>query len=65
MNARKGLLEKCPDPDIFINNSGGPPQGISDWTESDFIDAFKSNFYLHIIYARCNSRHERKENLAE
>ena len=50
-DTRKGLLEKCPDPDILINNSGGPPPGnFYDWTESDFIDAFKSNFLSSTLF---------------
>ena len=50
-DTRKRLLEMCPDPDILINNSGGPPPGnFYDWTESDFIDAFKSNFLSSTLF---------------
>jgi 3-oxoacyl-[acyl-carrier protein] reductase len=42
---REALLNLCPDPDILINNSGGPPPGnFFDWTEEDFLSAIKSNF---------------------
>ena len=42
---REALLAACPDPDILINNSGGPPPGnFFDWTEEDFLSAIKSNF---------------------
>lgn len=42
---RKKLLAACPNPDILINNSGGPaPGNFFDWTEDDFLNAIKSNF---------------------
>ena len=42
---RKALLEACPEPDILINNSGGPPPGnFFEWSEEDFLSAIKSNF---------------------
>ena len=28
-STREALLDLCPDPDILINNSGGPPPGLS------------------------------------
>ena len=44
-STRENLLQACPEPDILINNSGGPPPGnFFDWTEQDFISAIKSNF---------------------
>ena len=44
-STRSALLAACPDPDILINNSGGPPPGnFFDWTEEDFLSAIKSNF---------------------
>ena len=44
-STRSALLDACPDPDILINNSGGPPPGnFFDWTEEDFLSAIKSNF---------------------
>ena len=42
---RVALLKACPEPDILINNSGGPPPGnFFEWSEDDFLSAIKSNF---------------------
>ena len=42
---REALLKACPEPDILINNSGGPPPGdFFKWSEEDFLGAIKSNF---------------------
>ena len=44
-NTRVELLKACPEPDILINNSGGPPPGkFFEWSEDDFLSAIKSNF---------------------
>ena len=44
-NTRVALLKTCPEPDILINNSGGPPPGnFFEWSEDDFLSAIKSNF---------------------
>ena len=44
-NTRVALLKACPEPDILINNSGGPPPGnFFEWSENDFLSAIKSNF---------------------
>ena len=44
-NTRVALLKACPEPDILINNSGGPPPGnYFEWSEDDFLSAIKSNF---------------------
>ena len=44
-STREALLKVCPDPDILINNSGGPPPGdFFKWSEEDFLGAIKSNF---------------------
>ncbi len=44
-NTRVALLKACPEPDILINNSGGPPPGnFFEWREDDFLSAIKSNF---------------------
>ena len=46
---RKKLLEACPDPDILINNAGGPPPGLwSDWNRDDFISALDANMITPI-----------------
>ena len=42
---REALISACPNPDILINNSGGPAPGkFFEWTEEDFLGAIKSNF---------------------
>ena len=44
-NTRVALLKACPEPDILIKNSGGPPPGnFFEWSEDDFLSAIKSNF---------------------
>lgn len=44
-STRESLLAACPEPDILVNNSGGPPPGdFFKWNEEDFLDAIKSNF---------------------
>ena len=44
-STREALLKACPNPDILINNSGGPPPGdFFSWSEDDFLGAIKSNF---------------------
>ena len=44
-NTRVALLKAGPEPDILINNSGGPPPGnFFEWSEDDFLSAIKSNF---------------------
>ena len=43
-SGREMLLEACSEPDILINNAGGPPPGVwSDWSREDFISALDSN----------------------
>jgi 3-oxoacyl-[acyl-carrier protein] reductase len=41
---RAALLDACPEPDILINNSGGPPAGdFRDWSRDDWIRALDGN----------------------
>ncbi|PCJ74764.1 MAG: short-chain dehydrogenase [Rhodobacteraceae bacterium] len=43
------VLAACPDPDILINNAGGPPPGMwSDWDRDDFIKALDANMLAPI-----------------
>ncbi len=50
---REILLEACPDPDILINNAGGPPPGIwSDWDREDFVSALDANMITPITLMR-------------
>lgn len=42
---RKALLRSCPEPDILINNNGGPPPGLfQTWDEKAFQEAVQANF---------------------
>ena len=37
---RKQVLAACPEPDIIVNNAGGPPPGdFRDWNRDDWIKA--------------------------
>ncbi|WP_316977671.1 SDR family NAD(P)-dependent oxidoreductase [Shumkonia mesophila] len=41
---RAAVLALCPEPDILINNAGGPPTGnFRDWDEAAWISAVKGN----------------------
>jgi 3-oxoacyl-[acyl-carrier protein] reductase len=41
---RAAILRACPEPDIVINNSGGPPTGnFRDWDREAWIAALNSN----------------------
>ena len=41
---RDALLSAAPEPDILINNAGGPPAGnFRDWTRDDWIKALDAN----------------------
>jgi len=46
---REAALSACPDPDILINNAGGPPPGnFRDWTRDDWIKALDANMLTPI-----------------
>lgn len=46
---REALLKACPDPDILINNAGGPPPGnFRDWDEQDWYGALNNNMLTPI-----------------
>ena len=46
---RAGVLKACPDPDILINNAGGPPPGdFRNWTRDDWIKALDANMLTPI-----------------
>ena len=46
---REAALKACPDPDILINNAGGPPPGdFRDWTRDDWIKAIDANMLTPI-----------------
>jgi 3-oxoacyl-[acyl-carrier protein] reductase len=41
---RAAALNACPEPDIIINNSGGPPTGnFRDWDRDDWMAALNNN----------------------
>lgn len=41
---RAAVLLACPEPDIIINNSGGPPAGnFRDWDRAAWMDALNNN----------------------
>jgi 3-oxoacyl-[acyl-carrier protein] reductase len=49
-DGRAAVLEVCPDPDILITNSGGPPAGdFRDWDQKDWHKALQSNMVTHIL----------------
>lgn len=46
---RSAALEACPEPDILINNAGGPPPGdFRDWNRDDWIAALDANMLTPI-----------------
>ncbi|WP_439814348.1 SDR family oxidoreductase [Zavarzinia sp. CC-PAN008] len=47
---RKAVLEACPQPDILINNAGGPPPGdFRDWDREAWIKALDNNMLSAIF----------------
>jgi 3-oxoacyl-[acyl-carrier protein] reductase len=50
---RASLLEACPQPDILINNAGGPPPGdFRTWSREDWIKALDANMLSAIDLIR-------------
>lgn len=48
--ARMAALAACPNPDILINNAGGPPPGdFRDWEREDWIRALDANMLTPIF----------------
>jgi len=46
---RVRILRACPDPDILINNAGGPPPGdFRNWEREDWIKALDANMLAPI-----------------
>lgn len=52
---REALLAACPQPDILINNAGGPPSGdFRNWGQSDWFAALNANMFSAIdLIRRC------------
>ncbi|TCS60371.1 SDR family oxidoreductase [Varunaivibrio sulfuroxidans] len=47
---RSRILAACPEPDILINNAGGPPPGdFRDWDRDDWIKALDTNMLSAIF----------------
>jgi 3-oxoacyl-[acyl-carrier protein] reductase len=50
---RAAILAACPNPDILVNNCGGPPPGnFRDWTRDDWIAALDANMLSTIEMIR-------------
>lgn len=50
---RAAVLKECPNPDILINNAGGPPPGdFRDWTTEDWMKAINANMLTAIELIR-------------
>jgi len=49
-DGRAAALAACPEPDILINNAGGPPPGdFRDWDRDDWIRALDANMLTPIF----------------
>lgn len=60
---RAKALAACPEPDILINNAGGPPPGnFRDWTRDDWIKALDANMLtpIELIKATVDGMIERR-----
>jgi 3-oxoacyl-[acyl-carrier protein] reductase len=52
-DGRAALLAACPDPDILINNAGGPPPGdFRNWSREDWLKAIDANMLSAIFLVR-------------
>ena len=52
-NGQEEVLKLCPNPDILINNAGGPPPGLwSDWDKMDFVQALQANMLTPIALTK-------------
>jgi len=50
---RRAILAACPEPDIVVNNSGGPPPGdFRDWDQDAWIAALNGNMLGAIFMIR-------------
>lgn len=48
-SGRSALLSACPQPDIVVNNAGGPPPGdFRDWTQDTWHSALNANMITPI-----------------
>ena len=52
-DTRAALLEACPEPDILVNNNGGPPPGrYQDWDREAWIRALDANMIVPALMIR-------------
>ena len=52
---RAKVLEACADPDILINNAGGPPPGdFRNWDRDDWIKAVDANMLTAIFLIKAS-----------
>ena len=52
---RKQVLAACPEPDIIVNNAGGPPPGdFRDWGRDDWIKAIDANMLTPIEFIKAS-----------
>jgi 3-oxoacyl-[acyl-carrier protein] reductase len=50
---RAALLDACPEPDILINNNGGPPPGrFQDWDRDIWLAAVEANLLAPVLMIR-------------
>jgi 3-oxoacyl-[acyl-carrier protein] reductase len=50
---RSTLLAACPDPDILVNNNGGPPPGrFEDWDHARWLAALEANLLAPALLIR-------------
>ncbi len=50
---RAALLVACPDPDILVNNNGGPPPGrFEDWDHARWMGALEANLLAPVLMIR-------------
>jgi len=62
-HGQAAVLEACSEPDILINNAGGPPPGdFRDWGRDDWISAIDANMLtpIFLIKAVVDDMMERK-----
>ena len=52
---RNQVLAACPEPDIIVNNAGGPPPGdFRDWNRDDWIKALDANMLTPIEFIKAS-----------
>ena len=52
-STRAALVEACPEPDIVVNNNGGPPPGrFQDWDRDQWIAALDANMLAPALMIR-------------